>query len=382
MLCRYSDAMSRIAAVLASAPVIDGHNDLPWMMRIRSAPDLDVSRDTSTGGLHTDLPRLRAGGVGAQFWSVYVPCSLVGGAAVTATLEQIDTVRRLVARHPDDFALAYTADDVERARASGRIASLIGMEGGHSIDNSLGTLRMMYALGVRYMTLTHSRNTAWADSATDEPAVGGLNDFGREVVRECNRLGLIADLSHVAPATMHATLDTSAAPAFFSHSSARALCDHPRNVPDDVLVRVRHSDGVVMVTFVPGFLNEECRVWMEALVGQERLISEQFEDDSPEWYDAQRAWLAAHPRPACGVADVADHIEHVREVAGVDHIGLGSDFDGTVATPDGLPGVDSYPALLAELADRGWSDADLAKLTWHNALRVIRATEAVAASSA
>jgi membrane dipeptidase len=373
--------MSRIAAVLAQSPVIDGHNDLPWVLRVRGAQDLDISADLRDSGLHTDIPRLRAGSVGAQFWSVYVPCSLPGGAAVAATLEQIDVVRRLAARFPDDLALAYTADDVERIRASGRVASLIGMEGGHCIDNSLGVLRMMYALGARYMTLTHSRNTSWADSATDDPAVGGLSDFGRDVVRECNRLGLIADLSHVAPSTMHAALDVSAAPAFFSHSSARALCDHPRNVPDDVLVRVRDSEGVVMVTFVPGFLNEECRVWMDALVAEELLISDRLDDESPSWYEAQRAWLQENPRPPCGVADVADHIEHVRDMAGVDHVGLGSDFDGIVATPDGLPGVDSYPAVLGELAERGWSDADLAKLTWHNTLRVLRATESVAQSS-
>jgi len=371
----------RIRTLLAEAPVIDGHNDLPWALRNRVRYDLDaldISVDQSAAGLHTDIPRLRRGGVGAQFWSVFVPWTLEGGAAVTATLEQIDAVRGICARYPDDLALAFTADEVERVRASGRVASLVGLEGGHSIHCSLGTLRMMYVLGARYLTLTHFKNNPWADSATDEPGVGGLSAFGREVVRECNRLGMIVDLSHVADTTMHAALDTSTAPAFFSHSSARALCDHSRNVPDDVLARVRDTNGVVMVTFVPGFLNEECRVWIDGLIAEEQRLADFHAEASPEYYAAQRAWVAANPRPPCGVPDVADHVEHVRDVSGIDHVGLGSDFDGVVATPDGLEGVDGYPALLAELAGRGWSDAELGKLTWHNALRVLRDTEAAA----
>jgi membrane dipeptidase len=364
----------RIRRLLARAPVFDGHNDLAWELRNRVRYDLDaldVGRDQRAVGLHTDIPRLRAGGVGAQFWSVYVPCRLAGDAAVVATLEQIDAVHTLIRRYPADLALALTADDVVRARQQGRIASLLGMEGGHSIGGSLGVLRMMYALGVRYLTLTHVRNTPWADSATDEPAVGGLSPFGHEVVRECNRLGMLVDLSHVAVSTMDAALDTSTAPAFFSHSSARALCDHPRNVPDRILARVRDSGGIVMVTFVPGFLNEECRVWLAEL----ERVAEAYPDDEAAAREACQAWVKANPRPPCGVADVADHVEHIREVAGVDHVGLGGDFDGIVCTPDGLEGVQAYPALLAELADRGWSDADLAKLTWHNALRVLRDTE-------
>jgi len=348
------------------SPVIDGHNDLPWTLRLKG--DRDITRDQTAAGLHTDIPRMRKGGLGAQFWSVYVPCALPGDAAVTATLEQIDAVHRLVARYPDDLALATTADEVERAREGGRVASLIGMEGGHSINNSMAALRMMHALGARYMTLTHFKNTDWADSATDAPAHGGLSGFGREVVRECNRLGVIADLSHVATTTMHATLDTSTAPAFFSHSSARALCDHPRNVPGDVLSRVRDSNGVVMVTFVPGFLNEECRVWIDALLAE----SVHHPDGDTSW---EQEWLKANPRPPCDVRDVADHVEHVREVAGVDHVGLGGDFDGMLTTPDGMPGVDGYPVLCAELADRGWSDDDLHRLTWANGLRVLRDTE-------
>src|SRR5215813_7350952 len=258
----------RIRNLLATSPVIDGHNDFPWQMRQRVSYDLDaydVTLDLTQTGLHTDFVRMRDGGMGAQFWSVFVPVSLAGDAAVAATMEQIDFVHRLVARYPNQLALCHTADEVEAAHAAGKVASLIGMEGGHSIACSLGALRMFHALGARYMTLTHWKNTPWADSATDEPAVGGLTAFGQEVVRECNRLGVMADLSHVAPATMHATLDVSSAPAFFSHSSARAICDHPRNVPDDVLTRVRDSNGVVMVTFVPGFLTEDCRGWMEEL---------------------------------------------------------------------------------------------------------------------
>jgi membrane dipeptidase len=376
---RTSPTDERVRAVLARAPVFDGHNDLPWALRLRRGlGQLDLDRDQSASGLHTDLPRLRAGGVGAQFWSVYVPGTLLGGAAVMATLEQIDAVRRLVARYPDDLALATTADEVERAAAGGRIASLMGVEGGHSIDCSLAVLRVLYELGARYLTLTHFRNTPWADSATDDPVVGGLSPFGHEVVRECNRLGVLVDLSHVAPSTMHAALDTSVAPAFFSHSSARALCDHVRNVPDDVLVRVRETGGVVMSTFVPGFVNEQCRAWIATFIQEFRELEERLSPDSPEWITAERRWLAANPRPPCGVADVADHIEHIRDVAGVDHVGLGGDLDGVLALPDGLDGVDGYPRLLAELARRGWSDDDLAKLTWHNALRVLRVTEAVA----
>jgi membrane dipeptidase len=370
----------RIRRLLAAAPVVDGHNDLPWRLRRRaeaaglagsSAPD-DIDRDLSPDGFHTDLPRLRAGGVGAQFWSVYVPCDVAGHEAVTATLEQIDLVHRLLARHPADLALATTADEVDKARGEGRVASLLGAEGGHCIADSPGALRALHRLGVRYLTLTHNRNTAWADSATDEPEHGGLTDFGREVVREMNRLGMLVDLSHVAPATMHAALDVSAAPAFFSHSSARARCDHPRNVPDDVLRRVAATAGIVMVTFVPGFLTEECRAWMaEAIVAEAGMIP----GDRDE---ARDAWLREHPRPPCDVTDVADHVEHVRAVAGVDCVGLGGDFDGVGSLPDGLPDVTGYPVLLAELARRGWTDADLGKLTWHNAMRVLRATEAVA----
>lgn len=367
----------RVREVLRGAPVIDGHNDLPWQMRNRVRYDLneiDLAVDQSATGLHTDLVRMRAGGLGAQFWSVYVPTSLAGDEAVVATLEQIDFVHQFIERFPDQLAFARTADDVESAHKSGRIASLIGIEGGHSIASSLGTLRMMHALGARYMTLTHSENTPWADSATDEPGVGGLNDFGREVVRECNHLGVMVDLAHVAPSTMRAALDVSSKPAFFSHSNALSLCGHPRNVPDDVLLRVRDTEGVVMLTFVPGFLNEECRTWMQAMIAMEKEWSASYRQDSPDWLAARAKWVQANDRPPCGIADVANHVEHVRDIAGVEAVGIGGDFDGTSETPDGLPDVAAYPALLAELAERGWSDQDLAKVTWHNALRVMRAT--------
>jgi membrane dipeptidase len=369
----------RFRTLLSTAPVMDGHNDLAWEMRGRVGYDLDrldVGVDQSGSGLHTDLVRLRAGGVGAQFWSVYVSNRMSGPDAVRATLEQIGFVHRLIERYPDRLALARDADEVLAARAAGRIAALIGIEGGHSIDNSLDNLRQMHRLGARYLTLTHCRNTDWADSATDEPAVGGLAPFGREVVRECNRLGMLVDLSHVAPSTMEAALETSLAPAFFSHSSARALCDHPRNVPDEILKRVADTAGIVMVTFVPGFLTEPCRQWMAEMVAMQSTIV--VPDDSPQWRDEMSAWVRANPRPPCTVADVADHIDHVRDVAGVDSVGLGGDFDGVAVTPDGLDDVAGYPNLLAELSGRGWSDADLAKLTWHNALRVLRDTASYA----
>ncbi len=365
----------RFRTLLASAPVIDGHNDLPWEMRGRVRYDLDrldVGVDQSGSGLHTDLVRLRAGGVGAQFWSVYVSVRLAGAEAVAATLEQIDFVHRLAERYSDRMVLARTADEIEAVRDSGRIAALIGVEGGHCIDDSLDNLRMLFDRGAMYLTLTHSQNTAWADSATDAPRAGGLAPFGYEVVRECNRLGMLVDLSHVAVSTMEAVLGTSVAPPFFSHSSARALCDHTRNVPDAILERVGDRAGIVMVAFVPGFLTDDCREWMAEQGAFEATIDAP--DDSPQWRNELAAWIRAHPRPPCTVANVADHIEHIRDVAGVDCVGLGGDFDGIAATPDGLTDVAGYPNLLEELSGRGWSDADLTKLTWHNAMRVIRET--------
>lgn len=375
----------RIAALLERAPVFDGHNDVAWALRrlATGRPDtaldgVDLGRDQPA--LHTDVPRLRAGGVGAQFLSVYVPGTLPGGAAVTAVLEQIDCAHRIIARHPETFRFARTADDVRAAHASGRIAALLGAEGGHSIDDSLAVLRMLDLLGVAYMTLTHNENTPWADSATDVAAVGGLNDRGREVVAEMNRLGMLVDLSHVAPATMRAALDVTTAPVLFSHSSCRAVTDHVRNVPDDVLERLPDNGGVVMVTFVPDFVSPACADHTRAQEAEaERLglsrvtvyTQDDGRDHDPGALAAMRAWQAAHPRPSATVADVADHVEHARQVAGPAHIGLGGDYDGTADLPDGLSDVSTYPALLTVLADRGWSDADLAALTWGNALRVL-----------
>ncbi|MFJ9347713.1 dipeptidase [Streptomyces sp. NPDC101237] len=365
-------------SLLREFPVVDGHNDLPYALREQVRYDLGA-RDIAAhqnAHLHTDIPRLREGGVGAQFWSVYVRSDLPG--AVPATLEQIDCVRQLIARYPGDLRSALTAADMEAARAEGRIASLMGAEGGHSIDNSLGTLRALYELGVRYMTLTHNDNNDWADSATDEPKVGGLSAFGREVVREMNRLGMLVDLSHVAPATMRAALDTTAAPVIFSHSSARAVCDHPRNVPDDVLERLSANGGVAMVTFVPKFVLQAAVDWTAAADDNMRAHGFHHLDTGEDAMKIHRAFEESHPRPVATTATVADHLDHMRETAGVDHIGIGGDYDGTAFTPDGLNDVSGYPNLIAELIDRGWSRADLAKLTWQNAVRVLGAAEDVA----
>ncbi|MFG3202528.1 dipeptidase [Streptomyces sp. NPDC048192] len=364
--------------LLREFPVVDGHNDLPWALRKATGYDLDKLdiAGHQHAHLHTDIPRLREGGVGAQYWSVYVPAEQP--EPVAATLEQIDCVRRMLARYPADLAPALTAADMETARGEGRIASLMGAEGGHSIANSLGTLRGLYALGVRYMTLTHNSNVDWADSATDEPRAGGLTAFGREVVREMNRLGMLVDLSHVAPATMRDALDTSEAPVVFSHSSARAVCDHPRNIPDDVLERLPANGGVAMVTFVPKFVLQAAVDWTAAADENLRAHGLHHLDTSPEAMKLHRAFEERHPRPVATVSTVADHLDHMREVAGVDHLGIGGDYDGTAFTPDGLGDVSGYPNLLAELLDRGWSRADLAKLTWQNAVRVLGAAEDVA----
>ncbi|RST13752.1 membrane dipeptidase [Streptomyces sp. WAC05374] len=368
--------------LLASFPVVDGHNDLPWALREHAGYDLDrldIAAD-QTGRLHTDLARLRAGGVGAQFWSVYVRTGMAGDDAVSATLEQIDCVDRLLARYPADLAPALTADDMEAARASGRIASLKGAEGGHSINCSMATLRAQYALGVRYMTLTHNDNVPWADSATDEPGVGGLSPFGREVVREMNRLGMLVDLSHVAATTMRDALDTSEAPVIFSHSSARAVCDHPRNIPDDVLSRLPGNGGVAMVTFVPKFVLPAAVDWTRRADENMRAHGFHHLDTTPEAMRVHAAFEEADPRPVATAATVADHLDHMREVAGIAHIGIGGDFDGTAFTPSDLSDVSAYPNLIAELLARKWSRTDLAMLTWQNAVRVLGDAEAVSRS--
>ncbi|MEV4560565.1 dipeptidase [Kitasatospora sp. NPDC049285] len=374
------ELLDRARSALRAAPVVDGHNDLPWAMRAQAGYDLeavDLTADQSHR-LHTDFGRLRAGGVGAQFWSVFVPAELAGDGAVSATLEQIDFVRAMTERHGDRLRLALTADDLEAARAEGRIASLMGAEGGHSINSSLATLRALYTLGVRYLTLTHNSNVPWADSATDRPVHGGLSAFGEEVVREMNRLGMLVDLSHVSADTMRDALRVTAAPVVFSHSSARAVCDHPRNIPDDVLALLADNGGVAMATFVPKFVLPAAIEWTLAADANMRANGFHPLDTTPEAMAVQRAHEAAHPRPVATAATVADHLDHMREVAGIDHLGIGGDFDGTAFTPDGLDDVAGYPNLIAELLHRGWSEADLAKLTWHNAVRVLREAESAA----
>ena len=375
------DLLARARALLAAHPVIDGHNDLPWELREQVSYDLDaLDVSQPQPGIHTDIPRLRAGGVGAQFWSVYVPSTFDDEASVRATHEQIDCVEALCARYPETFELARTADDVDRIVAAGRIASLIGMEGGHSIGGSLETLAEMYERGARYMTLTHNDNTPWADSATDEPVHGGLTDFGREVVREMNRLGMLVDLSHVAPTTMADALEETRAPVIFSHSSARALCDTPRDVPDEILAQLPANGGVTMVTFVPGFVSDEAAAWSRDLRAAAVAAGIDVHDS-----DARASlladWSVEHPRPSSTLSQVADHIEHVRAVAGVEHVAIGGDFDGTPFVTVGLEDVSCYPALIAELMRRGWTDADLALLTGGNILRVLRAAEDTAATS-
>jgi len=370
--------------ILERTPLIDGHNDLPWALRQQHgndphAVDLTANLDASTE-LHTDIPRLRAGGVGGQFWSVYVPASLTPVEAAKATFEQIDTVKRLVAAHPDVFELATTADDIQRIHRRGKIASLIGMEGGYSIADSLGLLREFHDAGARYMTLTHSATTSWADSATDAPKWGGLNAFGEEVVREMNRLGMMVDLSHVSEETMLDAMRVSGAPVIFSHSSARAVTAHPRNVPDSVLRLLPEDGGVVMVTFVPGFINEEVRAWGAARSAEDARLKSLNPGDPDAVTAGMQAWIAAHPAPRAGVEDVVAHIQHVRDVAGIDHVGLGGDFDGVGSLPVGVEGVDAYPRILAALMANGWSEADIRKLAGENVLRVMRRVEAVAAN--
>ena len=374
--------LERARALHRQVPLIDGHNDFPWALREKSpGRDLNVlDLRVSQPSIMTDIPRLRAGGVGGQFWSVYVPASYQGQKAVTATLEQIDVVHRMVDRYPDTFALALTAADVERAFKSGRIASLIGMEGGHSIDSSVATLRMMYALGARYMTLTHSRNTPWADAATDTPAYGGLTAFGEAIVHEMNRLGMLVDLSHVSAETMADAIRVSKAPVIFSHSSARALCDHPRNVPDDILRDLPKNGGVVMVNFYPGFIAPDAAPRALEAFALQRTLQEAHPNDDAAVDAGLKAWQKNHPLPPATLSMVADHIDHIRKVAGIDHVGLGGDLDGIDVTPRGLEDVSTYPALTAELLRRQWSDDDIRKLLGLNVLRVMKQAEAVAAA--
>jgi membrane dipeptidase len=383
---------ARVERVLRMTPLIDGHNDLPWALRERADPktgEPDVARGTDglPKPLHTDVARLRRGRVGAQFWSVWIPVDRQGPLAVQTTVEQIDLVHRLAKRYPEDFEVARTAADIRRIHRGGRIASLIGIEGGHQIGDSLAALRQFHALGARYMTLTHSTSTEWADSATADPKHGGLTAFGRAVVREMNRIGMIVDISHVSPDAMNDTLDEARAPVIFSHSSARGLVDHARNVPDDVLKRLPANGGVVMVTFVPGYVSAEVMRWEAARAAEAtRMNAPPYAGlyiGQPERAKAALdVWEVENPRPRATLRQVADHIEHVARVAGRDHVGIGSDFDGIGTTPEGLDGVEDFPALFAELARRGWSDRDLAKLAGGNLLRVMTAVEAEAARRA
>jgi membrane dipeptidase len=344
--------------VLTTTPLVDGHNDLPWVIRDYPAAPHDVvayDLGSRTPG-HTDIPRLREGMVGAQFWSVFIPARAVAEGAARVQLEQIDIVHQVIRRHPEIFELALTAHDAVRIFRQGRIASMLGMEGGHALENSLGALRAYYDLGVRYMTLTHSANIDWADACCEPRRHGGLTTFGREVVREMNRLGMMVDISHVSPETMHHVLDVSEAPVIFSHSNARALTDHPRNIPDDVLLRLRHNNGIAMITFVPSFLNTDVMRWAGLPDEQRRTV----------------------PEPRATIEDAILHIEYVRDVAGIDHVGIGGDFDGITSVVQGLEDVSTYPALFAALSRRGWSEDDLRKLAGDNALRVWRAAEQVA----
>ena len=358
-------------------PLIDGHNDLPWQYRLRAnraLSKIDIADPQSE--LHTDIPRLREGGLGGQFWSVFVSANMPEGEHVRATMEQIDVVYNLLRRYPDTFQLALNADQVEEAFNDGKIASMIGIEGGHSIDKSLAALRMFYRLGARYMTLTHSTNIAWADSATDEPQVDGLTEFGKEVVREMNHLGMLVDLSHVSAKVMHDALDTADAPVIFSHSSARAVTSHPRNVPDDVLRRMPDNNGVVMVTFVPDFVSEEVYGHSKSRDAEEARLKSLPNSTEDSVKDGLTQWDEANPAPHAKLTDIADHIDHIREVAGIDHIGIGSDFDGIRSVPDGLEDVSKYTALTAELLTREYSEEDILKILGRNVLRAMREVEA------
>jgi membrane dipeptidase len=371
------DLLAQAREIHRRHPLIDGHNDLPWAHRGRAGYDLDLlDIAKAVPSLQTDIGRLRAGGVGAQFWSVFVPHSLQGADALKATVEQVDFVYRLSERYPDTFELALTADDVERIFRSGKIASLIGMEGGHSIDNSLAALRMFYRMGARYMTLTHNGNVPWADSATDQPRLDGMNAFGEQVVLEMNRLGMLVDLSHVSPATMKHALRVTRAPVIFSHSGARAVCDHVRNVPDDVLHLVRENGGVVMVVILDAFVSDRARDHRAVRDRERDRLRGLHPGDEERVQALLGAWDAANPRPRATLAEVADHIDHIRKVAGIDHIGIGGDFDGGGGVV-GLEDVSTYPKLTAELLRRGYTEAGIAKILGGNVLRVMREAERV-----
>ena len=374
---------ARIDRILKKTPLIDGHNDLPWALRQdhgQSVAGLERDAGNREKPLMTDMERLGAGRVGGQFWSVYISGTLTGDEALRTTIEQIDAARRIIDAYPQDLALASTADDMVRIHRSGKVASMLGIEGGRQIGGSLAALRQAYNLGVRYMTLTHSQTTEWADSGTDEPKHDGLSSFGLVVVKEMNRLGMLVDLSHVSPATMTDALAASRAPVIFSHSDVAALNPHPRNVPDDVLRLLPANGGVIMITFVPTFLSAEDWAWSRERSAEDARLKSLYSYSKEKQAAGLKAWEATHPAPPVTVATVADHIEHAARVAGYDHVGIGGDLDGIDRTVAGLDGVEDYPALFAELIRRGWSDRNLAKLAGGNILRVLRQAERVAAS--
>jgi membrane dipeptidase len=379
----HADAMDTARAALKAAPIIDGHNDLPHALKEQNGSrtsDFDFRSlpERFKGKIVTDFTMLREGGVGGQFWSVYVPADLKGADAVQKTLEQIDIMQRLIDANPSMLVKVGTADEAERAMKTGKIASMFGAEGGHSINNSLAVLRQLYALGVRYMTLTHANTTDWADSATDAPKHDGLTPFGVEVVKEMNRLGMLVDLSHVTPATMMDALDASEAPVIFSHSGSKAVQDVPRNVPDAVLKRLPENGGVIMVYFAEGYTSKAVNDWQRERAAEEGRLKHDYPDRPGRAKDELAAWEKAHPMPKATVTDIADHIDHIREVAGIDHIGIGGDFDGLSTYPTGLETVAGYPNLFAELARRGYSKADLMKISSGNILRAWRQAETVA----
>lgn len=375
--------VERARKLLHESPILDGHNDYPWAVREKAQLNLDLlDIRRPQPAIMTDIARLQTGGVGGQFWSVYVPSPKPGedpGASVSMTLDQIDIVHQMMARYSATMELALTAADVERIWKAGKFASLIGMEGGHSIDSSLGNLRMMYRLGARYMTLTHSLNVPWADSATDTPALHGLSPFGEQVVKEMNRLGMLVDLSHTSPETMAAVLRVTAAPVIFSHSSARALTDVPRNVPDEILTQVTKNGGLVMVTFVPGFVSQDVADYNRRENEQRATLTADPANNADAVTKAMSAWSQANPAPRASLLQVADHIDHIKKVAGIDHIGVGGDFDGITAVVVGLEDVSTYPQLFAELMRRGYTDEDLRKIANKNILRVLKAAEVTAA---
>ena len=354
--------------------VFDGHNDLPWELRSK-APRLfeDFDIRIAQPKLHTDIPRLKAGNVGAQFWSVFVPVdTIAAGNAFQTTCEQIELVKKLVDRYPDVFELAYNAEDVDRIRAAGKIASLIGMEGGHSIEGSIGKLRQLYELGARYMTLTHADTLEWADSATDAPKSDGLSEFGEEIVREMNRLGMLVDLSHVSPETMHDALRVATVPVIFSHSSAKAVADHPRNVPDDVLAKLPDNGGVVLINFFSGFVVPESALILKEMASVRRELRRKYPGSREDQDRELKQWQASHPYPAGDAEIIVDHIERVIQVAGIDHVGLGSDFDGISKLPVGMEDVSKYPVITELMLRRGYDEASIHKVLYGNFLRVLR----------